>query len=163
MKNVGLQFTLHEMYGEYDGDTLLEKVQQVTYELFDEYKGLYSPASVSLIESDNQSESKTSDAKSMKSSILDKVRKFQSSAGSKGKYMSIRPVLERYLNEEGAEENVEILDWWKLNSPRFHVLSCMARNILAMSVSTVASEAAFSTRGRTIDQFRSSLTPKVLY
>ncbi|KAK1404122.1 hypothetical protein POM88_003727 [Heracleum sosnowskyi] len=122
------------MYGEYDGDTLLEQIQQVTYELFDEYKGIYSPASVSLIESNRQSEFINSDAKSMKSSILNKVRKFKTSEGSKGKYMSSRPELERYLNEEGAEEDVEILDWWKLNSPRFPVLSRMTRDIIAMPV-----------------------------
>lgn len=38
-----------------------------------------------------------------------------------------------------------------------------ARDILEMHVSTVASEAAFSTGGRTLDQFRNSLTPKVIY
>ncbi|XP_074374015.1 zinc finger BED domain-containing protein RICESLEEPER 2-like [Apium graveolens] len=38
VKIVGLQFTLHAMYGENDGDTLLCQIQQVTYELFDEYK-----------------------------------------------------------------------------------------------------------------------------
>lgn len=66
------------------------------------------------------------------------------------------------MNEEGGEDDVEILKWWKLNSPRFPILSRMARDILAMPVSTVASEAAFSTGGRTLDQFRSSLTPKVV-
>ena len=77
--------------------------------------------------------------------------------------MSTRPELERYLNEEGGEDDVEILKWWKLNSPRFPILSHMARDILAMPVSTIASEAAFSTCGRTLDQFRSSLTPKFIY
>ncbi|XP_074377996.1 zinc finger BED domain-containing protein RICESLEEPER 3-like [Apium graveolens] len=145
----------------FDGDTLLCQIQQVAYELFDEYTGLYTPASVPLFEPDSQSEPKICDIKSMKSSILDKVKKFQSSTGSKGKYMSIRPEFERYLNEEGGEDDVEILKCWKLNSPRFSILARMAHDILAMPVSTVASEAAFSTGGRTLDQFRSSLTPKV--
>ncbi|PKI41938.1 hypothetical protein CRG98_037688 [Punica granatum] len=36
----------------------------------------------------------------------------------------------------------------------------MAKYILAILVSAVASESAFSTSGRVLDQFRSSLTPK---
>ncbi|KAH0702486.1 hypothetical protein KY285_016764 [Solanum tuberosum] len=44
-------------------------------------------------------------------------------------------------------------------SPRFHVLAEMARNVLAIPISSVASECAFSTDGRILDSFRSSLTP----
>ncbi|KAI3740220.1 hypothetical protein L2E82_30644 [Cichorium intybus] len=38
----------------------------------------------------------------------------------------------------------------------------MARDILAIPVSTVASESVFSTSGRVLDTFRSSLTAKVI-
>ena len=71
--------------------------------------------------------------------------------------------LDKYLNEETEprEEDFDILLWWRVNSPRFPTLSCMARDVLAIPVSTVASEAAFSTGGRVLDSFRSSLTPKM--
>ncbi|KAL2245684.1 UNVERIFIED_CONTAM: putative AC transposase, partial [Sesamum indicum] len=38
----------------------------------------------------------------------------------------------------------------------------MARDILIVLVLTVASEAAFSTGGRVLDAFRSSLSPKIV-
>ena len=55
-----------------------------------------------------------------------------------------------------------LLLWWKVNSPRFPILSEMARDVLSIPVSSVASECAFSTGGRILDSFRSSLTPKLV-
>ena len=46
-----------------------------------------------------------------------------------------------------------------LNSLRYLVLSKVAKDVLAIPSSTLASESTFSTRGRTFDRFRSSLTP----
>ncbi|KAH0669918.1 hypothetical protein KY285_025523 [Solanum tuberosum] len=56
----------------------------------------------------------------------------------------------------------DVLLWWKVNSPRFPLLSEIARDVLAIPVSSVASECAFSTGGRILDSFRSSLTPKLV-
>nr|DAD47520.1 TPA_asm: hypothetical protein HUJ06_017457 [Nelumbo nucifera] len=71
--------------------------------------------------------------------------------------------LDRYLNEDTEEGNddFDILGWWKVNCPRFPILSQMARDVLSVLISTVASEYAFSTGGRVLDAFRSSLTPKI--
>ena len=68
------------------------------------------------------------------------------------------------MSEANVEDDAtfDILRWWKLNSKRFPILSCMARDVLAVPVSTVASENAFSTSGRVLDVFRSSLTPKII-
>ncbi|KAH0634432.1 hypothetical protein KY290_037845 [Solanum tuberosum] len=63
---------------------------------------------------------------------------------------------------EVESKNFNILSWWKINSPRFPVLAEMARDVLAIPISSVASECAFSTGGRILDSFRSSLTPKLV-
>ncbi|GJX71223.1 zinc finger BED domain-containing protein RICESLEEPER 2-like protein [Tanacetum coccineum] len=67
-----------------------------------------------------------------------------------------------YLDDglEKRDDSFDILNWWKVNSLKFPILSQVARHVLGMPISTVASESAFSTGGRVIDQFRSSLTPK---
>lgn len=76
-------------------------------------------------------------------------------------------VLDEYLSEKPknlshADEEFDVLGWWKFNSIRFPVLSELARDVLAISISTVASESAFSTGGRILNDFRSSLTPRVV-
>ncbi|XP_075078865.1 uncharacterized protein LOC107779541 isoform X2 [Nicotiana tabacum] len=50
----------------------------------------------------------------------------------------------------------------KKRRKRFPILEEMARDVLAVPVSSVASECAFSTGGRLLDSFRSSLTPKLV-
>ncbi|CAN1241575.1 Zinc finger BED domain-containing protein RICESLEEPER 2 [Linum perenne] len=73
--------------------------------------------------------------------------------------------LDKYLREEPddtLDPKFNVLDWWKLNSHRYPILSQMARDVLAVPISTVSSESAFSTGGRVLDAFRSSLTPRIV-
>ena len=55
--------------------------------------------------------------------------------------------LDIYLSESTIEEDgsFNILRWWKLNCERFSILSTLARDVLAVPISTVAYESAFST------------------
>ncbi|KAK4280640.1 hypothetical protein QN277_012239 [Acacia crassicarpa] len=74
--------------------------------------------------------------------------------------------LDRYIatnsrDEIPSQSEFDILSWWKANSEKYKILSHMARDVLAMPVSTVASESAFSTGGRVVDHYRSSLSPKM--
>ena len=56
----------------------------------------------------------------------------------------------------------DIFDWWKLNASNYPILSKTARDILAILISIVAFEFAFSTSGCILDEFRSSLSPKTV-
>ncbi|CAA0830409.1 Unknown protein [Striga hermonthica] len=71
----------------------------------------------------------------------------------KGDDIAAEELIEKY-------NSFDILQWWKNADSRYPVLSSLAKDIFAIQVSTVASESAFSTGGRVIDSFRSSLTPK---
>ncbi|XP_024965962.1 zinc finger BED domain-containing protein RICESLEEPER 2-like [Cynara cardunculus var. scolymus] len=72
--------------------------------------------------------------------------------------------LEVYLGESTIDDtnNFDILRWWKVNSERFPIFSKLARDVLVVPISTVASESTFSTSGRVLDNFRSSLSPKMV-
>ncbi|KAH9750902.1 BED-type domain-containing protein [Citrus sinensis] len=77
--------------------------------------------------------------------------------------------LDLYLMEKTekiAKSNLgtkfDILLWWRVNSANYPILSSIARDVLAIPVSTVASESAFSTGGCILDQYRSSLTPDMV-
>ncbi|KAL4566910.1 hypothetical protein LXL04_031036 [Taraxacum kok-saghyz] len=74
--------------------------------------------------------------------------------------------LDRYLGERNDEErknkDFDVLEWWKISSSKYPILAMMARDVLAIQVSIVASESAFSTGGRVLDSFRSSLNPSMV-
>ena len=58
--------------------------------------------------------------------------------------------LDRYLLESSKDLDVEDFDifmWWKTNSCRYRIISQIARDVLAILVSIVASESAFSIGG----------------
>ena len=59
-------------------------------------------------------------------------------------------------------EGFDILDWWRVNSSRYRILSQVVRDVLAILISTIASESAFSTRAHVLDPFRSSLSPNTI-
>ncbi|KAG5549420.1 hypothetical protein RHGRI_014684 [Rhododendron griersonianum] len=73
--------------------------------------------------------------------------------------------VDKYLNDLCERKDIpdfDVLLWWKNNSNKYPILSQLARDVLAMPVSTVASESAFSTGGRVLDPFRSSLSPSMV-
>jgi hAT family C-terminal dimerisation region len=77
-----------------------------------------------------------------------------------------RSELDSYLEDDVLEleedENFNILQWWKKNSELYPTLAKMARDFLAVPVSTVASESAFSAAGRLTDHLRNSMGAETL-
>ncbi|KAL5789248.1 hypothetical protein ACOSQ2_004136 [Xanthoceras sorbifolium] len=64
----------------------------------------------------------------------------------------------------GGKNEVErfLLEPWSVSKKHYPILACIAKDVFAMSISTVASELAFSNGGRVFDPFRSSLNPKTV-
>ncbi|XP_042959423.1 zinc finger BED domain-containing protein RICESLEEPER 2-like [Carya illinoinensis] len=72
--------------------------------------------------------------------------------------------IDQYL-EYGCEArapNFDILDWWKINEVKYPILARVAQDVMAIPVSIVSSESAFSAGVRVLDPFRSSLSPRTV-
>ncbi|KAJ6790762.1 Uncharacterized protein M6B38_247925 [Iris pallida] len=59
-------------------------------------------------------------------------------------------------------DHFAVLEWWKRHDKRFPVLSNIARDLLMVPVSTVASESCFSASSRMLSDRRSRLKPDIL-
>lgn len=74
--------------------------------------------------------------------------------------------VDKYLADGCEGENVEtfdILDWWRVSGvAKYPTLARIAKDFLAIPVSTIASESTFSTSGRVINPFRSSLSTRMV-
>ncbi|KAJ3706101.1 hypothetical protein LUZ61_009806 [Rhynchospora tenuis] len=70
--------------------------------------------------------------------------------------------LDEYLGTDrdhaSVDEEFDILTWWKMQVPKYPILSRLARDILAVPISTVASESAFNMSGRVLSPSRSNLS-----
>jgi len=76
-----------------------------------------------------------------------------------------RNKVERYLVdgcENPNDDKIDILGWWKSNALKYKILLKIAQHVLAIPISTVASESTFSTGSRILDQFQSSLSPAIV-
>jgi hypothetical protein len=89
------------------------------------------------------------------------------------KYMASEPALpttkvctelDMYLEEDMLPRTLEldVIEWWKVGGFKYTALRKVARDILAIPVTTVASESVFSTSGRIISPNRSRLAPNMV-
>jgi len=162
-KLVGLEVSLCDLFGEMQGSAIVLKVKEKLEALFDEYWQLYKPITPQSGQSSGaQPEVEKGNTSSGATSYAQELRKkLQGPDGGRG---IIKMELQKYLNEGLEEDEVgdDVLGLWKIHGPRYHMVAQMARDVLAVPVSTVASQLAFSARGRTLDSFRTSLIPKVI-
>ena len=71
---------------------------------------------------------------------------------------------ELYTNEKLVPtiENFYVLGWWNHNGSKYPILRCIAMDILAILITTVASKSAFSTSGRLLSPHHSRLNHNTL-
>ncbi|KAL1223810.1 Zinc finger BED domain-containing protein RICESLEEPER 2 [Cardamine amara subsp. amara] len=156
-----VKWMIEGTYPSYEANCLIDKITYALDRLFAYYLSLQSQDPVESSQRKRVSESQSKD-KEKRHSLMDAM--FDDAEESEGAEI-IKSELESYLDdirEDRKNPNFKILDWWKTTRSKYKILSLMARDLLAIHVSTVASESAFSTGGRVLDRFRSSLTPRTV-
>ena len=75
----------------------------------------------------------------------------------------VQSQLDIYLDEGCYVGNdLDVLEYWKLHKHRFPELAIMARDILSIPITTVASKSSFSISGRILHKYRNCLLPKTV-
>ncbi|XP_076893806.1 zinc finger BED domain-containing protein RICESLEEPER 2-like [Bidens hawaiensis] len=134
-----MEFAFPKIYGSEKSESAIIKLKELVYRLFQDY------------ESYSQGTSRD-----------DGVRSSQNNAGGgrffneyftfveEDNHSGVTTELDLYLQEKVwiKETEIDLLAWWKTNGVKYPRLQKIARDILAIPISTVASESAFSTSGR---------------
>jgi hypothetical protein len=151
------KLAIWEMFGETKGQKVWDAVKQSLHDLFEEYRSIYAPGEDSTT-GVNEDQTKKRGGTSIRTLIAKKMRIGSASMST------TKSEFEKYLSEDNEDDNksFDILAWWKLNESTFHIVARLACDVLAIPISTVASESVFSTGGRVLDDFRTSLTPFML-
>ncbi|CAK8576914.1 unnamed protein product [Lathyrus sativus] len=89
---------------------------------------------------------------------------FAKHVSAKKSVMSSRSEFDGYIEEKMLtdDENFDILGRWKVSGLKYPILQMIARDFLAIPISTVASESSFSTSGRILTPHRSRLRSDTL-
>ena len=162
-------FSIVDMLGKEVGENLCSEVKKYMNKLFEYYvkkspkSSLHVPYSPTSSDNSSSKSSVSGCGNFVNRGRLRTKQQFEKHKEVSGS-SSNKSELERYLAEdiELDSDDFDILMWWKVNEPRFPILAEMVRDVLAIPISSVASECAFSTGGRVLDPFRSSLTPKIV-
>ncbi|XP_072078105.1 zinc finger BED domain-containing protein DAYSLEEPER-like [Arachis hypogaea] len=149
-----IKWSFEKLYEKEDAEFLTSKVKETLFKVFDSYRlfdGNYQRST-----RQDLPEISTQELEAHETSFameFEKEMQFNESVN--------KNEVELYLMEALEKSGVQfdILNWWKVNSTKYPILGQIARDVLAMPVSIVASELAFSTRERELNNYRSSLTP----
>ncbi|KAA8544664.1 hypothetical protein F0562_019489 [Nyssa sinensis] len=155
-----IEFSFNKLYG--DGSNQLTHVRNKLFSLFDEYMHKSSKgSSSSSFTSQYGAHSHGSDHEK---DDIDFIKEFETFESQEFMSSAQKTQLELYLLEPKikSEGTFDVLAYWKAHQYRYPVLAQMARDILTIPISTVASESAFSVGGRVLDQYRSSLRPDIV-
>lgn len=158
-KFVFMEYFLKEEYGDDYGLKLAGDLRGVLDTLYEHYRILHQPQTTQSSDVSQQPEPQP--LKKAKYGRSDKFMRQLVEIGVSG----LKNDLDIYLGENvltNENEDFDILKWWDTQQCRLPILAHLARDVLAVPITTVPSESAFSTGGRVLDPFRSSLTPKIV-
>ena len=151
-----VEFTYRPLYGT-DGTKMVMDLCDKLYSLFEGYLRTTNYEAHNMVENASSSgaNEKVRDAN---------IAGFDTFESQIFGSINSKSQLDVYLEEAWFDHNthmdLDILEYWESHCGRFPELSLMARDIMSISITTVASESAFSIGGRIIDKYCSCLLPQ---
>ncbi|KAG6436805.1 hypothetical protein SASPL_101707 [Salvia splendens] len=162
MKHV--QHCLKTLYGDARANELAEELRKSVFDLFELYKREFTP-----VAANTQPQTASASQMSNRSTNLRLLGRSSCNilcvASEDDDDEDGSSELTRYFAErqyKANEDDFDILMWWKTYGISYPILSEMAKDILAIPISSVASESAFSMGGRMLSIFINSLAPEMV-
>eukprot|EP00262_Sarcandra_glabra_P005839 TRINITY_DN1771_c1_g2_i1.p1 TRINITY_DN1771_c1_g2~~TRINITY_DN1771_c1_g2_i1.p1 ORF type:complete len:673 (+),score=86.29 TRINITY_DN1771_c1_g2_i1:242-2260(+) len=157
-----VEYSFTKLYGD-NGSAYIKIVDEGIHELYSEYvaQPLQLTSSTTYVERGTTS-SNSSQAGTMSGS--DGLLDFDMFISEMSSSQQSKSELDQYLEEALLPriQEFDILNWWKLNNLKYPTLSKMARDVLAMPISSVTSDSIFSIGSKLLDQHRSTLRPETV-
>ncbi|CAL5322271.1 unnamed protein product [Camellia sinensis] len=149
-----------------DANKHIQRVRNGFVDLFYEYRSDSSDSmsSIALVSENSSSSGSQLLVGSLKQESLAAFHAWYAQERASNIHAYQKSEVEQYLEELvfPSNESFNILHWWKVNKAKFPTLARIARDVLSVPATTVASEAAFSVGGRVIDETRASLLPDIV-
>nr|KYP54465.1 Putative AC transposase [Cajanus cajan] len=144
-----LEYYFDKLY-DIDCDLEISRIRQLCYDLVSEYQAKKNDGSssrFSSFEEGNVGDNGMSDFVK----FMAKKKKVRTS--------SMKTELDYYLEEDNLPitSDFDILSWWKTNGLKYPILQAIARDVLAIRITTVGSKSAFSADGQILSPNRSRL------
>ncbi|KAH9705023.1 BED-type domain-containing protein [Citrus sinensis] len=159
-----INFLFPKIYGE-RAEFEIERVHKLFVDLVHEYEVKYSSNANWGVNGSASSEGAAADDSIMVDLDLDEMAdEWESFRNQNSQNNHFKTKFELYLEESTlpSTSQFDILSWWKNNQGKYPILPKIARDFLAIPVSTVASESIFSTGGRHLSPHRSRLQPSTV-
>ena len=155
-----IQFYFNGLYGPTRCEQEVADIKKELEELYKKHeleqrRKIGGSNSLSTTQSASSSKETTSSVACLVSSEFQSFLESSVSESSKSELLIYLDEANHSLNDK----NFNLLQYWKVNALRFHVVSSMAKKFLAVPASSVSSESTFSCGGRILDDYRSSLKP----
>lgn len=152
-KTLILEYYLEKIFGAHEAQVHVKEVVDICSSLLAELqsnKSTTSEATTSL------------DVSSTTSGHMQAYAAFRNT--KKNKKPSFKSELEYYLDDDAlpVSNDFDILAWWKSNWMKYPSLEIIARDVLAIPITSVASECAFSMGGRILSPHRNKLLPTMV-
>jgi hypothetical protein len=159
-----IEYYYRLIYGEFLSEVKIEGVKKSFGELFDEYasQAKHSSPTVNPPRNFDVEVDLVESSMSLSATRQGLSRFIHESYSSKHKRSELEVYLDDPSHPEMDDDAFDIIAWWKLHGPKYPIISLMARDILSVPVSTVASESTFSLAGLVVDKNRCSLLPETI-